>query len=117
MSDCKVAKSRFSRMSTLESAMVLAMFWLLLMYSSERWSFTVRTARMEVDKPISPNTAMMPNRVFWKSLLIFTRSLSLGSPIWAARPAWSSLAPVQTPRENRDCQSSNRTNRPSSTTV
>ena len=52
--------------------MVLAMLRLLLTYSSERWPSTVSTASHEVDKPITPSMAMMPNSVFWKSLLICT---------------------------------------------
>ena len=55
--------SRFRRMSTLESATVLAIFRLLISYSAVSWVSTVQTQSAEVANAIMPNTAKIPKRV------------------------------------------------------
>ena len=55
--------SRLSRMSTLESATVLAILRVLISYSAESSVLTVNTHSADVESTIAPNTAKMPKRV------------------------------------------------------
>ena len=65
-----MARFRLRRMSTLESAMFLAMFALLLSYSCDNWLETVRMESVDVENTIAPNSTKMPKRVLRKSFRI-----------------------------------------------
>ena len=96
MSDCSVARLRFRRMSTLASAMVLAMLWLLVTYSAESSVSTVRMLSSEVERTISPNSAKMPKRILWKSL--WTRmSAQSGAPVVQGERSARPRPPCNTP--------------------
>ena len=67
--------------------MFLAMFALLLSYSSCSWLETVRIESVEVANTMAPKRTKMPKRVFRKSFLI--RIACLSGCVTGPRRSWS----------------------------